>query len=390
MCFYGYILAHFPPAAWSGARCKVKLVETMPPIPILVPLLNANEPEARLVAVHIPDGAPVQEGDLLFTIETTKAAADIEAPGSGFLRRVAQEGDTLAVGELLAFLTASADEALELPTAKPGPIPSVSASGVTELRMTRPARALAESLGVDFSTLPKDRLITEAVIRQMSQPTGSPVARPINAQIFIYGAGGHAKAVMEMVQALGAFRIAGIVDDNASLAGTSVLGIPVLGTREILPELYERGFRLAANGVGGIINIGIRVSLFELLAGYGFACPILCHPRATIEASAQVFEGVQVFANAYVGSSAVLHEKCMINTGAIISHDCEIGSFAHIAPGALLAGQVRVGEKALVGMGVTTAIGIKIGPAARIGNGAILLADVPERAIVPAGKVWTA
>lgn len=362
----------------------------MPPTPILVPLLNANEPEARLVAVHILDGAPVQAGDLLFTIETTKAAADIEAPGSGFLRRVAQEGDTLAVGDLLAFLTASVDEALDLPTAKPRPISSASDSGESELRMTRPARALAESLGVDFSTLPKDRLITEAVIRQFTQPTSSPVVPAINAQIFIYGAGGHAKAVMEMVQALGAFRIAGIVDDNASLTGTSVLGIPVLGTREILPELYARGFRMAANGVGGIINIGIRVSLFELLAGYGFACPILCHPRASIEASAQVFEGVQVFANAYVGSSAVLHEKCMINTGAIISHDCEIGSFAHIAPGALLAGQVRVGEKALVGMGVTTAIGIKIGPAARIGNGAILLADVPERAIVPAGKVWTA
>jgi len=84
----------------------------------------------------------------------------------------------------------------------------------------------------------------------------------------------------------------------------------------------------------------------------------------------------------------VLHEKCMVNTGAIVSHDCEIGSYAHIAPGAMLAGQVWVGARALVGMGVTTAIGIKIGAGARIGNGAILLADVPERAIVPAGKVW--
>ena len=184
--------------------------------------------------------------------------------------------------------------------------------------------------------------------------------------------------------------IAGIVDDNESLTGSLVLGIPVLGTREILPHLYEQGIRLAANGVGGIINIGIRISLFELLARKGFAFPILCHPRATIEASAQLFDGVQVFANAYVGSSVVLHEKCMINTGAIISHDCEIGSFTHIAPGAMLAGMVQVGEKALVGMGVTTAIGIKIGSGARIGNGAILLADVPARAIVPAGKVWSA
>ena len=39
-------------------------------------------------------------------------------------------------------------------------------------------------------------------------------------------------------------------------------------------------------------------------------------------------------------------------------------------------------------MGVTTVIGLKIGNGARVGNGAVLLADVPERQIVPAGKVW--
>jgi len=367
----------------------------MSPTPILVPLLNANEPEARLVEVHIQDGLPVQKGDLLFTIETTKAAADIESPEAGFFRPVASAGETLAVGDILAFLTASADEVLDLPKRDPQPaspagaLPATVEPGSSELRITLPARALAESLGLDFSTLPRDRLITEAVIRQLTQTSNSAPGRPINSQIVIYGAGGHAKAVMEMARAVGAFRMAGIIDDNAALTGSSILGIPVLGTREILPQLYEQGLRLAANGVGGIINIGIRISLFELLASYGFAFPVLCHPRATIEASAQLFDGVQVFANAYVGSSAVLREKCMVNTGAIVSHDCEIGSYAHIAPGAMLAGLVQVGAKALVGMGVTTAIGIKIGSGARIGNGAILLADVPERAIVPAGKVWT-
>jgi UDP-perosamine 4-acetyltransferase len=194
---------------------------------------------------------------------------------------------------------------------------------------------------------------------------------------------------MEMAQVIGAFRIAGIIDDNAALTGTFVLGIPVLGTREILPQLYAQGIRLAANGVGGIIDINIRVKLFDRLAESGFTFPILRHPRATVEASAQIFDGVQVFANAYVGSSSCLHERCMVNTGAVVSHDCEIGSYAHIAPGAMLAGHVHVGQKALVGMGVTTAIGIKIGSGARIGNGAILLADVPARAIVPAGRVWT-
>jgi acetyltransferase EpsM len=97
---------------------------------------------------------------------------------------------------------------------------------------------------------------------------------------------------------------------------------------------------------------------------------------------------VQVFANAYIGSEAVLHPMCMINTNAVISHDCEIGSFTHIAPGALLAGQVLVGERTLLGMGVTTAIGVKVGSGVRIGNGAIILADVPDNTIIQAGRYW--
>ena len=42
-----------------------------------------------------------------------------------------------------------------------------------------------------------------------------------------------------------------------------------------------------------------------------------------------------------------------------------------------------------MGMGVTTAIGIKIGSGVRIDNGAILLADVPDRSIIQAGRFWT-
>ena len=369
--------------------------------PILVPMLNANEPEARLVGVHVPDGQPVQKGDLLFTIETTKAASDIESPASGFLRRIASQGDTLPVGGLLAAITDTADETLEIPGVDNPALPPATdtpADATSQppapagLRITKPARALAESLGLNLSALPQDRLITEAVIRQLAgSPAPTPESAPqpnASAGLLIYGAGGHAKAVMEMARAIGAFRIAGIVDDNPALTGTSVLGIPVLGTRQVLPELAAKGILMAANGVGGIINIEVRIKIFEFLANFGFAFPILQHPRATIENSAEIYAGVQVFANAYVGSSTILHEKCMINTGAIVSHDCEIGAYTHIAPGAMLAGHVHVGEQALVGMGVTTAIGVKIGSRARIGNGAILLADVPDKGIVQAGKVW--
>lgn len=356
---------------------------------VLVPLLNANEPEARLIQIHIEDGQYVEAGAVLFTMETTKAAADVEAPESGYLRMVANENETFAVGDVLAFITDTADEAIELP--KPAVLSAPASTAPAELRITKPARALAEQLGVDFSRLPTDKLITEAIVRQYAgAATAADIVSPVDpasAEIVIYGGGGHAKTVMEMVQAIGAFRIAGIIDDGIA-AGTEILGFRVLGGREILPGLVEQGIRLAANGVGGIIDINVRVRLFELLAGYGFAFPILAHPRATVERSARLGDGVQVFAHAYVGSSAQVHPRAMVNTGAVVSHDCEIGSYTHIAPGALLAGHVHVGERALVGMGVTTAIGVKIGSHVRIGNGAVIYADVPDKTIIPAGKVW--
>lgn len=368
----------------------------MPQIPVLVPLLNANEPEARLVEIHVKDGQPVEKGNLLFTIETTKAASDVESPESGFARLAANEGDILSVGAVLAYITETADETVVSHQLSVSSHQLSVSDSPTDLRMTKPARALAESLGLDLSSLPTGRLITESFIRQITksqnpsitQSHNLAITQSPNAQILLYGAGGHAKSVLEMIQAIGAFRVAGIVDDNPALTGSSVLGVSVLGTRDALPGLLEQGVFLAANGVGGIINIEIRVKLFELLESYGFAIPTLRHPRATVEPSAQLADGVQVFANAYVGSSAVLHEKCMVNTGAIVSHDCEIGRYTHIAPGCLLAGHVHVGERALVGMGVTTIIGLKIGDGARVGNGAVLLADVPARQIVPAGKVW--
>jgi sugar O-acyltransferase (sialic acid O-acetyltransferase NeuD family) len=350
---------------------------------ILVPLLNANEPEARLAGIHVKDRQAVEKGALLFTIETTKAASDIEAPQAGFVRILAAQGATLAVGDRIAVITERAEEALELQAH------DRASPASTELRITRPARLLAESLGVDLASLPADRLVTEEVVRQLAGATDKielpPAEKPY---MLIFGGGGHAKAVMEMVRQGGQYAIAGIVDDQLA-AGTQVLGIPILGTRRVLPALAAAGVRLSANGVGGILDINVRVSIFELLEAAGFTFPALAHPRATLEPSARIGEGTQVFANAYIGSEAVLAPRCMVNTNAVVSHDCEVGAYTHIAPGALLAGHVHVGERSLVGMGVTTAIGVRIGSGVRIGNGAIVLADVPDGMIIQAGRFWT-
>jgi sugar O-acyltransferase (sialic acid O-acetyltransferase NeuD family) len=206
-------------------------------------------------------------------------------------------------------------------------------------------------------------------------------------RIIIYGGGGHAKSVIDLIRQLHSLKILGIIDDTLSL-GTIVLGIPVLGSRDILSKLLEDGVRLAANAIGGISDITRRVEIFHILSRFGYSFPILQHPKSLVEPSAVLDGAVQIFANAYVGSETLVETGCIINTGAIVSHDCVVGEYTHIAPGAILAGGVKVGARTLIGMGVTTTIGIKIGADVRIGNGALLHQDVPDKTIVQAGTIW--
>ena len=204
--------------------------------------------------------------------------------------------------------------------------------------------------------------------------------------ILVYGGGGHGKALIDLLRSLGNYRIVGILDDG--LPPGSIMDVPVLGGGEMLPELYAQGIHLAINAVGGIGNAAVRVKVFHRLADAGFACPAVVHPSAVVEPSASLSPGVQVFAHAYIGSQARIGFGGIVNTGAIVSHDCQIGSYANLSPGAILAGEVQVGEGVLIGMGATVNLQVRIGERARIGNGATVKSDVPAGGVVRAGSVW--
>jgi UDP-3-O-[3-hydroxymyristoyl] glucosamine N-acyltransferase len=57
-----------------------------------------------------------------------------------------------------------------------------------------------------------------------------------------------------------------------------------------------------------------------------FYCPTVIHTTAFIEDSATLGDGIQVFPLAYVGIRVQVGYGCIINTGAIVSHDCIPGA----------------------------------------------------------------
>jgi sugar O-acyltransferase (sialic acid O-acetyltransferase NeuD family) len=176
--------------------------------------------------------------------------------------------------------------------------------------------------------------------------------------------------------------------DDGIPAGSLVLDVPVLGNGSLLPELRQSGIALAINAVGGIGSITPRLQVYEKLKQADFQVPSVIHPRAFVEPTARVGEGAQLFNNAYIGSDTRVGFGCIINTGAILSHDCVLGDYVNISPGAILAGSVTVKERSLIGMGVTINLNVVIGSGCRVGNSAVIKADVPDNGIVRAGTVW--
>jgi acetyltransferase EpsM len=354
------------------------------------PLINPNEPEAMLAAVHIQAGQQVRRGEVLCTLETTKSAADLLAETDGYIAGLQHSpGDSVQAGEIFCYL---AEEPGWTPPEPDHESPQGETALPPGLRITQPALALAKEKGLDLSTLPLGPLVTESMLRplveQASQPAYAPPTGPFDpTAILVYGGGGHGKSLVDLLRALGSYCIVGFVDDGLE-PGSRIMDLPVLGGSEVLAGLAEKGVRLAVNAVGGIGSIGVRIQVFQKLALAGFACPGLVHPSAWIEPSASLAAGVQVFPHAYVGSEAQLGYGAIVNTGAIVSHDCRIGDYANISPGAMLAGEVQVGAAALVGMGATINLRVTIGAGARIGNGATVKSDVPEKGVVRAGAVW--
>lgn len=179
-------------------------------------------------------------------------------------------------------------------------------------------------------------------------------------KLIIIGGGGHAKVIIDAILAGGEYDVQGIIDQKLE-TGTKVLGVSVLGTDEILPELYKKGIKNAFIGVGSIGDCTARRKIYEKLKNIGFDLPVIVHPKAVVARDVEFCEGTFVAASATINPGTKIGKNVIINTSSSIDHDCNIGDFVHIAPGAILCGTVTIGEGTHVGIGANIIQSIDIG-----------------------------
>lgn len=178
--------------------------------------------------------------------------------------------------------------------------------------------------------------------------------------MFLYGAGGHAKVILEILEARGIL-VKGLFDDREDT--DELLGYSV---REYAPGIEIDKLLLA------IGNNSIRKRLAEQIAAdYGTAL----HPSAIISKRAGIGAGTVVMAGAVVNTSAELGRHCIINVNALVDHDCRMDDFVHVAPGACLCGGATIGEGTWIGAGAVVNPGVRIGSWVQIAPGSVVLED---------------
>lgn len=182
--------------------------------------------------------------------------------------------------------------------------------------------------------------------------------------MYLYGASGHAKVIIDILRANNE-TIEALFDDNESI--TYLLDYPVLRPSQARGPL--------------IVSIGNNKIRAKIVSSLPVSFGKAIHPSAVVSDYANVGEGSVVMQGAVIQSCAKVGRHCIINTSASVDHDCHIEDFVHISPHCTLCGNVSIGEGTWVGAGSIIIPGVKIGKWCVIGAGSVVTEDLPDRVL---------
>lgn len=183
--------------------------------------------------------------------------------------------------------------------------------------------------------------------------------------IYLYGAGGHAKVILDILKSNG-ITVPKIIDDNTAIE--SFMGIPVSHTGIHSPLIISIGDNHIRKTIAEKFNN-------DIFSSFVYAKSAIISDCASIEKGTVVMQGV------IIQSSVKIGKHCIINTGASIDHDCLIQDYVHIAPRCTICGNVQIGEGSLIGAGTVIIPNIQIGKWSIIGAGSVVTKNIPDNVI---------
>lgn len=192
-------------------------------------------------------------------------------------------------------------------------------------------------------------------------------------EVVLFGAGGHAKVVIEACIGTG-FRPVVCLGDSR---WTQLLGVPVASEGDAATWL-AKGVKHAFVAIG---SNSIRERVAANARALGFELVIIVSRHSCVSPTAILGAGSIVMAGAVVQAEAEVGELGIVNTGASIDHECKLGRAVHVAPHATLCGNVVSGDRVWFGAGSTVIEGVALADDVFVAAGAAVTRNVAVPAL---------
>ncbi len=176
--------------------------------PILMPKPGQMTEECTLILWRKQVGDPVHKGDVLFEIETDKAAMEVETFEEGvLLAQVVAEGQTAPVNAVCGWIGLAGEAVPETPAAPSAPtpapaaapapaavsavapapvVPTVAPVPVADAKVSPRARRLAEQSGINPTLLkgtgPDGRVVERDVQTAIANAASQPASLPTSGE----------------------------------------------------------------------------------------------------------------------------------------------------------------------------------------------------------------
>lgn len=198
-------------------------------------------------------------------------------------------------------------------------------------------------------------------------------------QLHVFGAGGHAREILQLLRDLrdddlpGVHRQPSCILVDRGYAGPEALnGLPLLIGEAAWPSPAEAAIVVAIGASSA------RAAIVRRLVAHGYAYfPTLVHPRAWVAPSARLGEGCIVFAGALINADVTLHAHVHVNLGCSVSHDSVLHDFVTLAPGVRVCGNGIAQEMTDVGAGAVLIPHARVGAGSIVGAGSVVTGEIP-------------
>ena len=171
-------------------------------------------------------------------------------------------------------------------------------------------------------------------------------------ELILLGAGGHAKACIDVINSKSNFKIACLVGNNG------INDSRIFDDKKILSQTaFNKKIKKIKKNIFIFIAIGQlkssenRKKLFNFYKKKNFIFPIIISSNAYVSKSAEIGEGTILMHKTTINTNSKIGKNCIINTGSIIEHDVVIEDHVHIAPGAIVLGGSIIRQNSFVGAG---------------------------------------